>query len=201
MQHPEIKGLAIGTRPDCIDEEKLDYFAELAKQFIITLEYGVESCYNETLQRINRGHTFEQTVKAIEMTASRSLHTGVHMIFGLPGETRSQMLDQAKILSGLPIQTIKFHQLQIVSGTSMALEYKQHPERFNLFQLRDYVEFIAKFLEQLNPEISIERLSGEVPPAINEGISWGRIRSEQVIGLIEKKMEDWGTWQGRLWSK
>lgn len=198
LKHPEIKGLAIGTRPDCVDDEKLDFFSQLATKYIITIEYGLESCYNETLQRINRGHTFEQSVKAIEMTASRGLHTGVHMIFGLPGETRRQMLDQAKILSGLPIQTIKLHQLQIVSGTPMAFEYKKYPERFHLFNLEEYVDFIVKFLELLNPEISIERLSGEVPPALNEGIRWDKVRSEQVIGLIEKKMEELGTWQGRL---
>jgi len=200
LSHSEIRGLAIGTRPDCVDEEKLDYFASLAREYLITIEYGVESCYNETLQKVNRGHTFEQSVIAIELTASRGLHTGVHMIFGLPGENRIQMLDQAKILSDLPIQTIKFHQLQIVKGTPMSIEYKEHPERFHLFLLDEYVEFIVKFLELLRPGISVERLSGEVPPAFNQGINWGGIRSDQLISLVEKKMEDLNTWQGRLWG-
>ena len=200
LSHPEIRGLAIGTRPDCIDVEKLDYFALLDREYLITVEYGVESCFNDTLQRVNRGHTFEQSVKAIKMTASRGLHTGVHMIFGLPGESRMQMLDQAKILSNLPIQTIKFHQLQIVAGTPMANEFEEHPERFQLFLLDEYVDFIVQFLERLRPGISVERLSGEVPPAFNKGISWGGIRSDQVIGLIEKKMEERNTWQGRLWG-
>lgn len=200
LLHPEIRGLAIGTRPDCIDEEKLDYLASLAQNHIISVEYGVESCYNQTLERVNRGHTFEQSAQAIKMTAARGLHTGVHMIFGLPGETHGQMLEQAKILSDLPIQTIKFHQLQIVSGTPMAIEYKLHPERFNLFLLDEYIDFIVQFLERLRPDISIERLSGEVPPAINEGIKWGQIRSDKVIGLIETKMKELNTWQGRLFG-
>lgn len=201
LSHPEIRGLAIGTRPDCVDDEKLDYFAELDREHFITIEYGVESCYNDTLQRVNRGHTFEQSVKAIEMTAQRGLHTGVHMIFGLPGENRMQMLDQAEILSNLPIQTIKFHQLQMVKGTPMANEFYEHPERFHLFQLNEYIDFIVHFLERLRPGISVERLSGEVPPAFNQGISWGGIRSDQVIGLVEKKMAELNTWQGRLWGK
>ncbi len=200
LSHPEIRGLAIGTRPDCVDEEKLDYFASLDRDFFITVEYGLESCYNQTLLRVNRGHTFEQSVKAIELTASRRLHTGVHIIFGLPGEDRIQMLDQAAMLSNLPINTIKFHQLQIVKGTPMALEYAKNPEHFHLFTLEEYVDFIVSFVERLRPGISIERFSGEVPPAFNAGKNWGGIRSDQVINLIEKKMLERNTWQGRLWG-
>jgi len=200
LSHPEIRGLAIGTRPDCVDEEKLDYFASLDRDFFITVEYGLESCYNKSLLRVNRGHTFEQSVKAIELTASRGLHTGVHIIFGLPGEDRIQMLDQAAILSNLSINTIKFHQLQIVKGTPMAVEYAEHPELFQFFSVEEYIEFIVSFVERLRPGISIERFSGEVPPAFNVGKNWGGLRSDQVIHLIEKKMLERNTWQGRLWG-
>jgi uncharacterized protein len=200
LSHPEIRGLAIGTRPDCVDDEKLDYFATLDRNYFFTIEYGLESCYNETLLRVNRGHTFEQSVKAIEMTASRGLHTGVHLIFGLPGENRIQMLDQAKILSNFPINTVKFHQLQIVKGTPMAEEYKKHPEHFNLFAVDEYIDFIVSFVERLRPGISIERFSGEVPPGFNAGINWGGLRSDQVMNLIEKEMAERDTWQGKFWN-
>lgn len=199
LSHPAIWGLAIGTRPDCVDEEKLDYLAELARTHFVSIEYGIESCFNETLGRVNRGHGFEDSVKAIEMTASRGLHTGAHLIFGLPGETRTQMLSQAKILSALPLHSLKFHQLQIVRNTPMALEYEEHPKHFQLFSLEEYVEFIAEFLERLRPDISIERLSGEVPPAFQLSPGWGRMRSDQIIRMIELKMEETDTWQGKLW--
>lgn len=201
LAHPEIKGLAIGTRPDCIDEKKLDYFAELSRDWFISIEYGIESCNNSTLERVNRGHTFEDSVRAIEMTAARGLHTGAHLIFGLPGETRNQMLSQAKTLSALPLKSLKFHQLQIVRDTPMALEYKEHPEHFQFFTLESYVDFIVSFLERLRPDISIERLSGEVPPAFKLDKGWGMLRSDQIIDLIEKKLKENNTWQGKFWRE
>jgi uncharacterized protein len=110
------------------------------------------------------------------------------------------MLDQAKILSNFPINTVKFHQLQIVKGTPMAQEYKEYPEHFHLFTVDEYVDFIVSFVERLRPGISIERFSGEVPPAFNAGINWGGLRSDQVMNLIEKKLEERDTWQGKFWN-
>jgi radical SAM protein (TIGR01212 family) len=201
LSHPEIRGLAIGTRPDCIDEEKLDYFAALSRDRFISIEYGIESCHNATLERVNRGHTFEDSVRAIEMTASKGLHTGAHLIFGLPGETREQMLSQAKTLSALPLNSLKFHQLQIVRDTPMADEYKGYPEHFQLFSLESYVEFIVSFIERLRPDISLERLSGEVPPPFQVSPGWGKVRSDHIISMIEAKLEEKDTWQGKLWGK
>ena len=126
LAHPLVKGIAVGTRPDCIDSEKLDYFRELATEKIVLLEYGIESCYDTTLRRINRGHTAEVSFRAIEATAARGLHTGVHLIFGLPGESRQQMLAQADILNKLPLTSLKLHQLQLVKGTPMEKEFEQH---------------------------------------------------------------------------
>ena len=122
LAFPEITGLVIGTRPDCIDEQKLEYFRELAESRYIMLEYGVESCYNKTLKRINRGHTFEDAVKALKMTSDFKIKTGVHLIFGLPGESRQEMMSEAEILSDLPVNNIKFHQLQIIKGTGLSIE-------------------------------------------------------------------------------
>lgn len=202
LTHPEIFGIAIGTRPDCIDEDKLDFLAHLSKKHFVSIEYGIESCYNKTLLSINRGHTYEDSVAAIELSAVRGLHTGAHIMFGLPGETRSMMLDQAQILSGLPINAIKFRQLQIVKGTRMAEEFSQHPENFDLFSMEEYLDFVVKFIERLRPEIAIERLAGEVPPVFRTGSQgWGGLRSDQVAALIEKRMADLDTWQGRLFSQ
>ncbi|MBW6459678.1 MAG: TIGR01212 family radical SAM protein [Bacteroidales bacterium] len=197
LNYPGIIGLVIGTRPDCIDDEKLEYFASISRSHYVILEYGLESCYNQTLERINRGHTFEDSVKALEMTARYGVKTGVHMIFGLPGESVEMMLDQAKTLSSLPINNIKFHQLQIIKNTFMAQEFKEKPEDFVNFTLEGYIDFIIDFVERLNPDTVIERFSGEVPPRYLAGPDWGLIRNDRVLAMIEKRMEERRTWQGR----
>lgn len=198
LAFPDIIGLVIGTRPDCIDEQKLGYFRELADHHYIMLEYGIESCYNRTLARINRGHSFEDAVHALELTSGYGLKTGAHLIFGLPGETIENMIKEAEIVSSLPIQNIKFHQLQIIKGTRIATEYHAKPQDFINFTLEEYIEFIIDFTEQLNPSFVIERFAGEVPPRFLAGPGWGLIRNDQVLVMIEKRMEERQTWQGRL---
>ncbi|OQX78382.1 MAG: TIGR01212 family radical SAM protein [Bacteroidetes bacterium 4484_249] len=200
LKHPGIIGLVIGTRPDCIDDEKLDWFGELAQKYYIIIEYGIESCYNKTLEKINRQHTFEQSVEAIEKTASRGIKTGAHIIFGLPGESREEMLKEAEILSELPINNIKFHQLQIIKNTAMAREYENNHSGFNLFSLEDYVDFIIKFIERLNPEFIIERFTGEVPPRFLSGPNWGLIRNDEINRLIENRLDELDTWQGKIYE-
>lgn len=192
-----VVGLVIGTRSDTIDEEKLEYFARLAEEKYVIIEYGIESCYDSTLERINRGHNFDNVRKAIELTKSFGIKTGGHIIFGLPGETRSMMLDEVKILNQLPLDTIKFHQLQIINDTIMAEEYKCHPENFHLFSLDEYIDFIVNFVERLNPNFVIERFAGEVPPRFLAGPSWGNIRNDQILNRIEKKLHEKDTWQGK----
>jgi len=198
LEYPGVIGLVIGTRPDCIDDEKLSYFAELNKDYYIILEYGVESCYDKTLLQINRQHTFEQSVEALEKTSKYGIRTGAHVIFGLPGETTDDMLKEADILSRLPINNIKFHQLQIVTKTKMASEFARNPKKFNLFSLNDYVDFIVNFIEKLNPNFIIERFTGEVPPRFLIAPIWGNIRSEQINLLIEDKLEKKNTCQGKF---
>jgi len=200
LAFPGITGLVIGTRPDCIDDKKLEYFAHLAEKHYIIIEYGIESCYNRTLDRINRGHTFEESAEAIRKTAEYGIHTGAHIIFGLPGETEDEMLTEAKIISELPLDTIKFHQLQIIKDTPMAQEYLANPQHFNLFSLEDYIHFIVRFTERLNPNFVIERFTGEAPPRFQAGPTWGKLRSDQVQLLIEQKMEDRDTWQGKYYT-
>jgi uncharacterized protein len=200
LSHPGVIGLVIGTRPDCVDDAKLKFFRELSKEYFITIEYGIESCYNKTLKAINRQHTFEQSEEAIQKTAALGIKTGAHLIFGLPGETNEEMLNEASILSDLPIHNIKFHQLQIAKNTAMALEYSDHPSSFNLFSLEDYTDFIIEFIEKLNPGFIIERFTGEMPPRFISGPNWGLIRNDQVNILIEKKLEQLNTWQGKKFN-
>lgn len=196
LAHPDISGMVIGTRPDCVDSEKLDYIASLAKDHYIKVEYGLESCYDATLKRINRGHDYKDSVKAIGMTAERGITTGAHLVFGLPGESRSQMLDQVHKINRLPIHTIKFHQLQIVKGTPMEREYAENPGDFKLFDLDEYVDFVTGFIARLRPDIAIERFAGEVPPAFNVGKRWEGVRSDRLIALVEKRLEQKQLHQG-----
>ena len=192
-----VVGLVIGTRPDCVDEEKLKYLAALSKKYYIMVEYGVESIYNETLKRINRWHSYEQSKEAIEATAAYGLPVGAHFIFGLPGESRQMMIDSVKEVSSLPLTTIKFHQLQIVQGTAMAVDFGKHPDDYDLFSFEDYVDFIINYVEQLNPSFIVERFAGEVPPRFLAGPGWGKIRNDQINHAIEKTMEERNTWQGK----
>ena len=194
-----VVGLVIGTRPDCVDEEKLRYFQELSQSHYIILEYGIESCYDDTLKTINRGHTFQDSVNAILQTAALGIHTGAHLILGLPGETREQMIAEAEIVSELPLKTLKLHQLQIVKNTQMALDYARYPENYFFFTLEDYIDLVIDFLERLNPIIVVERFAGEVPPRFLAGTNWGTLRYDQVLNRIEKQLESRNTWQGRLY--
>jgi len=200
LSYPGIVGLIIGTRPDCIDEEKLEYLKELSERCYLAVEYGIESCYNKTLKRINRGHTFEDAVWAVGRTASLGINTGAHFIFGLPGETREEMLKEVDIISGLPIKTVKFHQLQIIKGTGMEIEFKNNPGDFELFTWEEYLDFFISFLERLNPAIVVERFTGEAPPRFLTGEGWGKKRTDQIVNLIEKRLEELNTWQGRLYE-
>ena len=198
LSHEQIIGLVIGTRPDCVDNEKLDYLAELNETYHIVIEYGIESCYDKTLLAINRGHSFNCTVKAIEESHKRKLEVGGHIIFGFPCETTEDMLNEAEILSSLPIDNLKFHQLQILDNTAMMQDYLKNKAKYKFFSFEEYVDFIIQFLEKLNPRIIIERFASEVPPKYNIGNSWGKIRNEQIVQSIEQEMLKRKTWQGRL---
>ena len=216
LSHPQVVGIVIGTRPDCVDEEKLDYLAALAngrimegwsrslsdgserKAPIVIIEYGIESCYDATLQRINRGHDFATARKAVEMTAGRGLDVGAHFILGLPGETRQMMQDSCTLINSLPLRSVKFHQLQIVKGTKMEHEYADRPEDFERFGLDEYLDFFVDMLERLRPDLFIERFVGEVPPRFVNETPWGLIRNAELLRMLEKRLEERDTWQGRL---
>ena len=215
LEHPDVVGIVIGTRPDCVDEEKLDYLADLsqgkvlagwsrtvASQVrtapIVIVEYGVESCYDRTLLRINRGHDFETARRAITMTAERGLDVGAHFILGLPGESVQMMLDSCEQINSLPLRSVKFHQLQIVKGTRMEKEYAECPEDFVRFSLEEYLDFFVDMLERLRPDLFIERFVGEVPPRFVNETPWGLIRNVELLRLLEQRLDSRATWQGRL---
>jgi len=197
---PEIAGIVIGTRPDLIDKGILQYLSEIQQTHYVMLEYGVESVYDETLKRVNRGHDFATAEKAIHKTAEYGIPCGAHFIFGLPGESKKIMLDAADIISQLPLTTVKFHQLQIFKGTKMAEEYLQHPEAFHLFDLEEYIDFVIDFAERLNPNIVIERFAGEVPPRYLVSEPWMKLRYDEVLVRIEKRMEERDSWQGKKYQ-
>ena len=215
LGHPDVVGIVIGTRPDCVDEEKLDYLADLsqgkvlagwsrtvASQVrtapIVIVEYGVESCYDRTLLRINRGHDFETARRAITMTEERGLDVGAHFILGLPGESVQMMLDSCEQINSLPLRSVKFHQLQIVKGTRMEKEYADCPEDFVRFSLEEYLDFFVDMLERLRPDLFIERFVGEVPPRFVNETPWGLIRNVELLRLLEQRLDSRATWQGRL---
>ena len=163
------------------------------------MEYGIESCFDSTLARINRGHDFETARKAVEMTAARGIDVCAHFILGLPGETRQMLLDQCDAISSIPLRSVKFHQLQIVKGTRMEKEYSASPSDFLRLGLDDYIDLVVDILERLRPDLSIERVAGEVPPRFVTETPWGLVRNLDILRLLDARLEARGTWQGRLY--
>ena len=200
LAHPDIAGIVVGTRPDCVDEQKLDYFAELSRKKYVTIEYGVESCYDETLRRINRGHDFATAERAIRMTAERGIHCGAHFILGLPGESDEMLIEQVERINALPLTTIKFHQLQLFRGTPLAREWDEHPERFRFWTIEEYLDLFVEILRRLRPDIVVERFAGEAPPRYHHTEGWGLVRNEQLLAMLDKRLEQRGVHQGDIFN-
>ncbi|MDA3944605.1 MAG: TIGR01212 family radical SAM protein [Bacteroidetes bacterium] len=192
-----VIGLVIGTRPDAVSDEVLEFLSELSHSYYIMLEYGIESVYDQSLERVNRAHSFETARNAVFRTHEFGLPCGAHFIFGLPGESRQMMLDAAEVISALPLTTVKFHQLQIFKNTPMAAEFLKNSEAFELFDINTYTDFIIDFIERLNPEIVIERFASEVPPRFLLSAPFGNLRYDAVLGFIEQKLEERNSFQGK----
>ncbi len=200
LSFPGVKGLVIGTRPDCVDDEKLEYIASLAKKWYIQVEYGVETHNDETLKRINRGHDSKLAVKMIRKTHGYGICTGAHYIFGLPGESIEEMFSTGQVISRLGLDIIKFHQLQIVKKTRMEQEFIKDPSVFHSFTLESYIDFIIRFIEKLNPSIVIERFTSEMPPKFLTGSNMGLIRYDEVLRRIEEELEIRDSRQGKFYA-
>lgn len=192
-------GLVIGTRPDCMPEELLDYLQELARRAYVMVEYGVESTDDATLLRINRGHDYATAVDTIRRTAARGLPVGVHIILGLPGEERVSLIRQARQLSELPITTLKLHQLQLIRGTRMAEEFDESPRDFHLFELDEYIEVVVDYLENLRPDIVVERFASQSPKELLIAPDWG-LKNYELVEKIKRRMRERDTWQGKNYS-
>lgn len=200
LSHKDVLGLVIATRPDCIKDEVLDYLEELAERgCFIKLEFGLESTKNETLEAINRCQTHEEAIDAFNRADGRGLHLGGHLILGLPGETKEDMLHHARMVSQLPINTLKIHHLQIVKHTMMAVQFKKTPEMFTFMELDEYIDLVVDFVELLNPEIIVERFFSESPARMLIYPKYG-LKNFEVKHLVEKRMEERDVWQGRLFQ-
>jgi radical SAM protein (TIGR01212 family) len=173
---PDIVGLAIGRRPDCIDEEKLAWLQQFAEKNFVTIEYGLQSASDETLRRINRGHNVASWRKAVELTRGRGIYVGTHLILGFPWESREEALSGARVISEAGIDFLKLHHLHIVRGSSLAEEYMDRP--FHLPDLEEYAALAADFLDRLNPDIYIERLFATAPAGQLIAPIWGKSKAE-----------------------
>ena len=197
--NPKVAGIVVGTRPDCISDELLDYFVELNKRYYVMIEYGVESTCDDTLRLINRGHDYACAEEAIRKTAEKGLRTAAHLILGLTGESREIMLNHADKMSKLPLTAIKLHQLQLIKGTVMARQYAEHPEMFNMMTAEEYIELVIDFLERLNPNIAVERFVSQSPGNLLIAPNWG-LKNFEFVHKIEKRLKERDAWQGRLFS-
>jgi len=193
LEEEEIVGIAIGTRPDCVNEEILDYLAQLNKQTFVTIEYGVESTNDETLRFINRGHDFACSKRAIEMSAERGLCVGIHVILGLPGEDKEECIRQAKIISDLPINILKIHQMQVIKGTKLARIYEQEP--FHLYDVEEYINLVTEYLRWIRKDIVIERVVSQSPKELLIAPDWG-LKNYQFTNLLLNHMKEIGAQQG-----
>lgn len=167
----DVVGIVIGTRPDCVSEELLDYLEALSRRTFLIVEYGIESCNDATLKYINRGHDFACTRRAIEETARRGILVGGHIILGLPGEDAAESLRQAPVISSLPLNILKIHQLQIIRGTRLAQLYSRHP--FHLYSVEEYIELIARYIQLLRKDLVLERFVSQSPPDLLIAPKWG----------------------------
>ncbi len=200
LRHPDVVGIVIGTRPDCVDEAKLDYLAEVARERYVAVEYGIESTFDATLRAVNRGHDFAAAERAVRMTAERGLAVGGHFILGLPGETDEMLLAQTARINALPLTTVKFHQLQVFRGTALAAEYDARPERFRCWTIDEYLDLFVEILRRLRPDLVVERFASEAPPRYHYGRNWGLVRNEQLLAMLEKRLVLRDVWQGEIFT-
>jgi radical SAM protein (TIGR01212 family) len=199
LAYPNVVGLVISTRPDCMPNELLTYLEEISAKHFVLVEYGVESTLNKTLERVNRQHTFDESRETIIRTAQHGIPVGAHMILGLPGESYPEIIHHATTLSSLPLTTVKVHQLQIIKGTAMAKEYKLLPESFHMFELDEYVDLCVDFSELLNPAFYIDRFASQSPKDMLIAPDWG-IKNHELTQKVIKRFKERATFQGKLWE-
>lgn len=199
LAFPGVIGLIVGTRPDCLPDHLLDYFEELSRKCYVAIELGIESTKDETLNRVNRGHGFQSSIDAIHRIASRNIPVGAHMILGLPGETKDDILGHAPIVSELPLSYLKLHQLQYVRGSKLGREYLKNPENFKVFELEEYVDLVVEFVVRLRPGIVLERFSSQSPYYLLIAPAW-KLKNHELSHLVEKRLQELNLWQGKYYN-
>ncbi len=199
LAHERITGLVVGTRADCVPEPALQLLEEIARDYYVSVEYGIESVSDETLRRINRGHDFAAIVDAVERTKGRGIHMGGHLILGFPWEDREQWLHTARVVSQLGIEYVKIHHLHVVKGTEMAIQYQQEP--FKVFRFEEWVQLVSDFIERLSPEMIVGRLSGGAPPGLLIAPDWKGKRHTHVVQSVVRELQRRGSSQGEKYNK
>ncbi len=190
----DVVGIVIGTRPDCISQEVLNYLESLNRQTFMIVEYGIESVSDDTLRRVNRGHNFECSRRAVIETHNRGILTGAHIILGLPGESADDNVRQADIVSSLPIDILKLHQLQIIRGTQLAAEYKRQP--FSLYTADEYIDLCRRYIERLRPDMVLERFVSQSPKELLVAPKWG-LKNYEFANRFVNYMKRMNSWQGK----
>lgn len=192
---PGVEGIIIGTRPDCVSPQLLDYLAHLSRQTFVAVEYGIETANDATLRRINRGHTFDCAAQAVQATAGRGIHCGGHIILGLPGEDAAESMRQAPIISALPLTTLKIHQLQIIRDTPLAKEYSQNP--FHLYTVDEYIRLVTGYIRLLRPSLVLERFVSQSPPGLLIAPQW-RLKNHEFTHLLDNHLQAEDARQGDM---
>ena len=196
----DVVGIVIGTRPDCMPDSLLDYLEELNQRTFLIVEYGIESANNDTLKRINRGHTYECTIDAVKRTAARGILVGGHVILGLPGEDWNELMRQAALISELPLTTLKMHQLQLIRGTRMAHEYSESPSDFHLFTANEYIDLVIDYIERLRPDLVLERFVSQSPRELLIAPDWG-LKNHEFSSKVRKRLKERDAWQGNKYKQ
>ncbi|WP_289054043.1 TIGR01212 family radical SAM protein [Carboxylicivirga marina] len=199
LSHPKVTGIVLGTRPDCISDDLLVHLKEWQKDYYIAIELGAESTSNETLEQINRGHSYEETVDAAKRIAAAGIPVGMHLILGLPGEDRAQLLEHAVEVSKLPINFLKLHQLQIVKGSAFAKIYEEQKDYFRLYSAEEFIELVVEFLEIMHPGVVMERFISQAPHDLLIAPRWG-LKNFEFVAKVEKRLAERETYQGRLYT-
>lgn len=197
LEHKDVIGLTIGTRPDCVDEEKIRLLEQLARDYFITVEYGIQSIYDRTLERVNRGHNYQCFLDAVERTRHRSIYLCTHIILGFPNESRDEMLAMADEISRLDLDFLKIHHLQVISGTQMAKSYQAAP--FHTLDYREYLELVSDFIERLAPDLVLQRLFAEAPDSMLIAPKWDQSK-KQIYHDIERTMQERDAYQGKRYQ-
>lgn len=190
----DVVGIAIGTRPDCVSPELLDYLESLSRQTFLIVEYGIESANDDTLRLINRGHTFECARKAIEVTRKRGIVTGGHVILGLPNEDEQESLRQAAVISSTKLDILKIHQLQIIRGTRLEQMYRNHP--FHLYTVDEYIDLLSQYIQLLRKDLVLERFTSQSPKDLLVAPDWG-LKNYEFTNLLVNHLRKVGAYQGK----